>query len=49
MSHRVSLAVALALTVSLPILAVNTKFPDFTPLTASAGPLPIYCLNPRGA
>jgi secreted PhoX family phosphatase len=27
--------------VSLPILAVSTKFSDFTPLTASAGPLPI--------
>src|SRR4026209_2983192 len=41
MSHRVPLALALAVITGLPALAVSTKFPDFTPLTSSALPLPV--------
>jgi uncharacterized protein len=40
-STRLPLAVALALTTGMTTLAVSTKFTDFTPLTSSAGPLPI--------
>jgi len=41
MSTRVKLAIALAFVVALPVLAVSTKFPNFTPLTSSATGLPI--------
>jgi secreted PhoX family phosphatase len=41
MSHRVPLALALAVITGLPAFAVSTKFPDFTPLTSSALPLPV--------
>src|SRR5262245_4114639 len=40
-SRRVPLAVALALTFGMTALAVSTKFADITPLTSSAGPLPV--------
>lgn len=41
MSNRAKLAVGLALLAGLPVLAVSTQFTTFTPLTASAGPLPV--------
>jgi uncharacterized protein len=41
MSYRLKLAFALSLLAGLPLLAVNTKFTDFTPLTSSAAPLPV--------
>ena len=40
-SRRVPLAVALALSFGITALAVNSKFSDMTPLTRSAGPLPV--------
>ncbi len=40
-STRLPLAVALALTTGMTTLAVSTKFTHFTPLTSSAGPLPV--------
>jgi len=41
MSNRAKLAIGLALLAGLPVLAVSTRFSNFTPLTASAGPLPL--------
>jgi uncharacterized protein len=41
MSNRLKLGFALALVTVLPVLAVNTKFTDFTPLTSSAAGLPV--------
>jgi uncharacterized protein len=41
MLNRVSKAVALALIVSVPVLAVSTKFSNFTALTSSAPALPV--------
>ena len=41
MSNRVKLAVGLVLLAGLPVVAVSTKFTNFTPLTSSAGPLPV--------
>jgi hypothetical protein len=41
MPTRAKLALGLALLMGLPVLAVNTKFSNFTPLSSSAGPLPV--------
>jgi hypothetical protein len=41
MSNRAKLALGLALLTGLPVLAVSTKFSNFTPLTSSAAPLPV--------
>src|SRR5262245_35887026 len=41
MSNRLKLGLALVLVTALPVLAVNTKFTDFTPLTGSAAGLPV--------
>ena len=41
MSNRAKLALCLALLAGLPVMAVSTKFSNFTPLTSSAGPLPV--------
>ena len=41
MSNRVKLALGLVLLAGLPVLAVSTKFSNFTALTSSAGPLPV--------
>ena len=41
MSNRAKLALGLALLAGLPVMAVSTKFSNFTPLTSSAGPLPV--------
>ncbi|MEO6238665.1 MAG: alkaline phosphatase PhoX [Vicinamibacterales bacterium] len=41
MSNRLKLALALTALLGVPALAVSTKFPDFTPLTSSASPLPV--------
>ena len=41
MSNRVKLATALMFLAGLPVLAVSTKFSNFSPLTTSALPLPI--------
>jgi len=41
MSYRVRLSFALALLVGVPVLAVSTKFSNFTPLISSATGLPI--------
>ena len=40
-SIRIPLALALAFTTGMILLAESTKFPDFTPLTSSAGALPV--------
>jgi secreted PhoX family phosphatase len=40
-SIRIPLALALAFTTGMIALAESTKFPDFTPLTSSAGALPV--------
>jgi len=40
-SIRIPLALALAVMTGLIALAESTKFPDFTPLTSSAAPLPV--------
>src|SRR5262245_61051050 len=41
MSNRVKIAFALAFCSGLSLLAVSTKFTDFTPLTTSAAPLTV--------
>ena len=41
MPTRAKLALGLALLMGLPVLAVNTKFSNFTPLSSSTGPLPV--------
>src|SRR5262245_32307257 len=41
MSNRLKLALALSVATALPVLAVNTKFTDFTPLTSSASGVPV--------
>src|SRR5262245_48109316 len=41
MSNRLKLAAAVALLAGLPVLAVSTKFSEFTPLTSSATALPV--------
>ena len=41
MSNRAKLALGLALLTGLPVLAVSTKFSNFSPLTSSAAPLPV--------
>jgi secreted PhoX family phosphatase len=54
MSNRVKIAFAIAFCSGLSLLAVSTKFTDFTPLTASAAPVavadeatPILLSNPK--
>lgn len=41
MSNRLKLALALSVVAGLPVLAVNTKFTDFAPLTGSAAAVPV--------
>ena len=41
MRNRAKLALGLVLLMGLPVLAVSTKFTNFTPLSSSAAPLPV--------
>ena len=41
MSKRATLTVGLVLLAGLPVLAINTRFTSFSPLTSSAPALPV--------
>ena len=41
MPNRAKLALGLALLMGFPVLAISTKFSNFTPLSSSAAPLPV--------
>ena len=45
MQNRVKFALGMAFVIALPVLAVSSKFTEFTPLTSSATGLPVDTLE----